>query len=401
MNKKVKFLASILVGIVTLSSLVGCGSSSTASSSKGGKTITVWSHLTQAEVKQIAPIAQQWAKKTGNKVNVVCDTSEYSNFLQAGNSSKGPDVMFGVPQDNLGTFQKAGLLQEVTSSDLDKSKYPETAIKAVTLDGKQYAIPLSIETTTLFYNTDKVKTVPKTFDELVEQAKTVGFQYSVNDLYYSYPLIAAYGGYMFKDNNGSLDSSKLGIANEGAVKGFQMIQDLVQKDKFMSADIKGDIATGQFQAGKTGFYIGGPWDVDGFKKANLKFAVVPMPTIAGKPMSTFVGVQTGFVNARSKNKTEAMDLLKYLAANTSQILFKTGNRIPALTSEADKVSTDPNVKAFVDQVKVGTPMPNIQQASAIWKITDSLNMLTSGKMTPANYAQKAESDVKAAIDAQK
>lgn len=400
MNKKLKFTALLIAGVLAFYSLEGCGNSG-ASGSKTSKNIIVWSHLTDAEVKEITPIAQEWAKSTGNTVKVISDKGEYLAFLQAANSSKRPDVMFGVPNDNLGTFKQAGLLAEVPSTVLDKSKYSEVAVKAVTLNGKKYAVPLSTETTALFYNTDKIKTAPKTYEELIEQAKTNGFKYEVNNIYYSFPFLAANGGYFFKDKNGTLNPDDIGIGNAGSVKGYEMIQDLVQKDKLMSSDIKGDIALGEFQAGKTAFYISGAWDVDTLKKANVKFTVTPMPTIDGKAMSTLVRVQTGFVNAKSKNQTEAMDLLKYLANHTSSILFKTGNRIPAITAEATKVSTDANVKAFVDQVKVSIPMPNIKETASVWKMNDSLNLLTSGKLTPEQYAEKALTDMKAAIAVQK
>ena len=54
MNKKVKGLASILTGLLLMTSLAGCSSSkSTASTStaKESKNIVIWSHLQQPEVE--------------------------------------------------------------------------------------------------------------------------------------------------------------------------------------------------------------------------------------------------------------------------------------------------------------------------------------------------------------
>lgn len=379
MNKKAKILCSILTTVLIATALGGCGSST--STTKTGKNIIIWSHLTQPEVTALNTEAQKWAKKTGNTVKVQLDKSDNQAFLQAAKSSKGPDIMYGMAHDNLGTFQKAGLLEPVPSGVIDTSKYVDTSIKAVSYGGKMYAVPMSIETYALFYNTDKVATAPTTVDELIAQAQKVGFQYDINNFYFSYAFMAANGGYVFKDKGkGALDSNNVGLGNEGSVKGLQTIQDFVTKYKFMAADIKGDKAKSAFKAGTIGLYISGPWDVSDFTKAGVKFAVAPLPA----SMPSFVGVQASFVNSNSKNKTEDWDLMKYLQANNSTVV-KAGNRIPALNSELSKpeYKNDKIVSAFVAQVKNGQPMPNIPEMQAVWTpVGNDLTLLTTGKLTP-------------------
>lgn len=398
MNKKVKTICSVLSAFLLVAALGGC-SSSTSSTTKSGKTIVVWSHLLQPEVDSLNKVAQQWAKKTGNTVKVQLDNSSFQAYLQAANSSKAPDIMYGIADDNLGTFQKANLLDEVPSGVIDKSKYVDTAIKAGSFGGKMYAVPMSIETYALFYNTDKVTTAPTTVDDLIAQAQKVGFQYDINNFYYSYAFMAANGGYVFKDKgNGNLDASNIGLGNAGSVKGLQTIQDFVTKYKFMTADIAGDKASSAFKDGKIGFYIGGPWDVAGFTKAGTKFAVAPLPG-----MPSFVGVQTSFVNAKSKNKTEAWDLIKYLQENNSPVL-KTGNRVPALNSELAKPEYKDNkiTSAFIAQVKNGQPMPNIAETSTIWNpAKNNLTLLTAGKETAEEAAKALNDQVLQGIATQK
>ena len=155
-------------------SLVGC-SSSKDEASNGENSLTVWSHLTPDEVKAIAPIAEKWGQENGVNVKFVEDKGDMQAYMQAANSSKGPDMMFGLPHDNLGTFEKAGLLAEVPEGLLNKDDYTsEQLIDAVTLNGKQYAVPLAQETTSLFYNKDLVQEVPETMEEVVEIGKERG-----------------------------------------------------------------------------------------------------------------------------------------------------------------------------------------------------------------------------------
>ena len=408
MVKKKKILALIMTATLLMGTLAGCGgasSSGSTSSAGGDKTITVWSHLNTQEVEALQPVAEKWGKEKGVTVKVIEDKSDMQSYAQAANSAKGPDLVFGLANDNLGTFQKAGLLAEVPSGVIDESKYTsKQVIDAVTLGGKQYGVPIAQETVSLFYNKDKVKDVPKTMEDLVTKAKEVGFEYDVNNFYISYGLISAQGGYVYKNNNGTLDSKDIGLGNEGAVKGYQFIQDLVVKDKFMAPDINGDIAKGDFQSGKAAFYISGPWDVAAFNEAGVNFSVVPMPTLGGKPVATFLGVQTAFVSEKSTNKDLAWDLLKYLTENSNDILIEKGNRIPATKAgvESDLFKKSENMVAFSQQAKNATPMPNIPEVQAMWTPgADGLKALTSGTMDPKAVADQIVSQVKEGIAQQK
>ncbi|WP_300347072.1 maltose ABC transporter substrate-binding protein [Clostridium sp.] len=405
MGKRTKILATVMATTMLFAgTLVGCGGS--GSSSNGEKELTVWSHLTQPEVDEVNKVAQKWGKENGVKVKVLTDKSDMQAFIQAANSSKGPDIMFGLAHDNLGTFQKAGVLAEVPNGIIKDDEYAShQVLDAVTIGGKRYAVPIAQETTALFYNKDKVKEVPKTMEDLVKVAKSgAGFEYDINNFYNSYGFIAADGGYVYKDNNGTLDPKDIGLATPGAIKGYTFIQDLVQKDKLMKPDITGDIAKGDFLAKKSGFYISGPWDVAAFKDGGVNFGVAPMPTLFGKNVPTFLGVQTAFVSEKSKNKDLAWKLVKYLSENTGDILLQKGNRIPVLKKYIDSKEFKENkyMSAFAEQAKNATPMPNIPAIQAMWGPAGAnLQLLTSGKETPQQCAETTVKQIEQGIAQQK
>ena len=405
MGKRTKILSVVMATTMLFTgTLVGCGGSE--GSEKEGKELTVWSHLTQQEVDEVNKVAQKWGKEKNIKVKVLTDKSDMQAFIQAANSSKGPDIMFGLAHDNLGTFQKAGVLAEVPNGIIEDSEYvSHQVLDAVTIDGKRYAVPIAQETTALFYNKDKVKEVPKTMEDLVKVAESgVGFEYDINNFYNSYGFIAADGGYVYKNNNGTLDPKDIGLATPGAIKGYTFIQDLVQKDNLMKSDITGDIAKGDFLANKTGFYISGPWDVSAFKDGGVNFEVAPMPTLFGKKIPTFLGVQTAFVSEKSKNKDLAWDLVKYLSENTGDILLQKGNRIPVLNKYIDSKEFKENkyMNAFAEQAKNATPMPNIPAIQAMWGPAGAnLQLLTSGKVTPKECAETTVKQIEQGIAQQK
>ena len=100
MSKKIKVLSSVLAGFISLSLLSGCsGNGSKATSSKDDE-IVVWSYLMDNEVAEIDKIAQEWAKENNKSVKVIKDNSDFQTFLQAANSSKGPDLIFGSTHNN-------------------------------------------------------------------------------------------------------------------------------------------------------------------------------------------------------------------------------------------------------------------------------------------------------------
>ncbi|MGL5328513.1 MAG: maltose ABC transporter substrate-binding protein [Peptostreptococcaceae bacterium] len=404
MIKRKKSIVALLLASMMSMSLVGCSSSGEEEAS-GEKSLTVWSHLTPDEVKELQPIAKKWGEENGVNVKLVEDKGDMQAYIQAANSSKGPDIMFGLPHDNLGTFEKAGLLAQVPEGVINQDDYASNQlIDAVTLNGKQYALPIAQETTTLFYNKDLVDKVPETMEEVVKIGKEKGFIFDVANFYPTYGLIAANGGYVYKNNDGTLDPTDIGLNNEGAVKGYQFIQDLVVKDKLISVDMTGDIASGEFMNGKAAFYISGPWDVKSFKDAGLNFGVVPFPTLGGNTVKSFMGVQTAFVSSKSKNQELAWDLAKYLSENSSDILLNTGNRIPVLKSVVDSEEFAKNeyMLNFAKQAEVAEPMPNIPEVQAMWgPAGENIRLLMTEQLSAKECADLTVEQIKEGIAQQK
>lgn len=408
----------VLIMVATMLVLPGCGAAKKTNETAPSPTseavkpapveLQVWSHMTEPEVGEIDKLAQEWAKQTGNRVQVVFDQGDFAGAVTAIAAGKGPDMIVGVPHDNLGQFLKAGQLATVPSGVVDRSKFVPLSLNAVSFDGKMMAVPLSMEAVALYYRTDKLKSPPKTWDEFIAAAKQYGFSYDVKTFYFSYGFIAGNGGYVFKDKgNGALDPGDIGLGNEGAQKGYATIQSFLTQYKFMPPDVSGDAAKAAFQSGKTAMYISGPWDADGFKKANVPFAVAPMADLeGGKKFTPFVGVYAAFVNAKTTDAKQkaAWDLMKFLLDKSPLPLFRVGNRIPVQKSvlELNEVKNSPLVVGFGASAANGTPMPNISQMGAVWDPTGkALDLLVQNKLDPKAVAQKIEKEVKEAIAQQK
>ncbi|WP_027629821.1 sugar ABC transporter substrate-binding protein [Ruminiclostridium cellobioparum] len=374
-------------------------SASTGASSKKAASIVVWTNL-ENETDTLKKYGEMWANKTGNKVEVVHETADLQQLVQATKSKNGPDALYGIANDQLANYVSAGLVQEVPGDLYKNGDYANAAVQACYSDGKRYGIPIAVETNTLFYNTQKVKKAPETWDELINTAKVSGgVQFEATSIYYDLGFLRAYDSYIFKYTDGKYDIKDIGLGNENAVKSYTLLKELAVDNGFFSSDITSDLARSSFQNGKTAFYIGGPWDISGFKSAGTPFAVAPMPSLNGKPFVTPVGTQVGFVSSKSDEQEATWDFIKYLMENSAQDLYSTGGRIPANIAAQGQINADDATKAFITQISHGEPMPTVPELGQVWTpYSDNIKLMFQKKITPAEAAKNISKQVQEGID---
>jgi arabinogalactan oligomer/maltooligosaccharide transport system substrate-binding protein len=365
-----------------------------------GQTLRVWTYM-QTETPTLKEYAANWAKKTGNTVNLIYQTAGMQQFAQAAHSSSGPDVVYGIPNDNVATFATANLVKKVPAGTIQEADFTPASVSACKVNGKTCSVPIAIESIALFYNTDKVQTVPATFEELISKAQqSGGFMFDASNFYYVYGFLRAEGGYVFKNDNGKYDAKDIGLDNDGAKKAYGFLNDLVNKYRLMPADITGDVAKSNFQNGKIAFYIGGAWDVGGFKTAGTHFKVAPLPTLNGNHLKTAVGTQVAFVSASTKNESLAWNFIQYMGSECAVPLYKVGSRIPAKLSIQNnaEIKGDPNTAAFIEQASYGEPMPTIPEISQIWTpAQNNIKLIFTKKETVDQAASNIVTQLKQGI----
>lgn len=400
--KRKKVMAAILTAALTVGMISGCrGSDGNSGGDSSEKELTIWTNM-EVEADTIQEIADQWGEESGYTVEVVHESPDVQQFAQATKSSSGPDAVIGIPNDQLADYVNAGLTAETPEELYNDSDFSEAAIQACYVDGKRVAAPLAVETVTLFYNTDKVAKVPETWEELVKvAADNGGVQFDATSVYYDLGFLRACGGYIFNYANGAYDVNDIGLDNAGAVQAYEFIDKLCSEYGFVSASVTADIARSNFQNGQTAFYIGGPWDCEGFDSAGTPYAVATMPTFNGNPFVTPVGTQVSFVSNKSGEQDAAWDLIMYLIDNGATELYESGDRIPAKLSEQEKPEIQENeVSAvFIDQIKDGEPMPTVSEMGQLWEIhANNIKLMFSGDLTPQQTAENITSQLKEAIE---
>jgi arabinogalactan oligomer/maltooligosaccharide transport system substrate-binding protein len=374
-----------------------------------GVALTIWADEQRAPI--LEDLGAKFAEQTGVKLVVVQKAigDIRADFITAAPTGSGPDIILGA-HDWIGELNASGLLAPVELGP-NAAGFAPNAVQAFTFtDGKIYGMPQATENIAFIYNTDLVPTAPATFDEVktlsadIKAAGTkYGFLRQVGDPYHYYPIQTAFGGYIFGQNaDGSYNAADLGLNSEGSVAALTWL-DGMYADGLLdrNANITGDLMLSAFQNGDAAMIISGPWALEGIRTAGVPYAVANIPT-GTQPGAPFMGVQGFMVNAFSKNQLLAQTFLQSFVATdeTMQAFFDQDPRISAWTAVADKIE-DPDLKAFAEAGKVAQPMPNIPAMNSVWGGQgDAITLVETGKLTPQEGADQAQSQVSTAIAGQ-
>nr|4PE2_A Chain A, Maltose ABC transporter periplasmic protein,Prepilin-type N-terminal cleavage/methylation domain protein [synthetic construct] len=351
----------------------------------------------------LAEVGKKFEKDTGIKVTVEHPDKLEEKFPQVAATGDGPDIIFWA-HDRFGGYAQSGLLAEITPDKAFQDKLYPFTWDAVRYNGKLIAYPIAVEALSLIYNKDLLPNPPKTWEEipaLDKELKAKGksaLMFNLQEPYFTWPLIAADGGYAFKYENGKYDIKDVGVDNAGAKAGLTFLVDLI-KNKHMNADTDYSIAEAAFNKGETAMTINGPWAWSNIDTSKVNYGVTVLPTFKGQPSKPFVGVLSAGINAASPNKELAKEFLEnYLL--TDEGLEAVNKDKPlgavALKSYEEELAKDPRIAATMENAQKGEIMPNIPQMSAFWyAVRTAVINAASGRQTVDEALKDAQTNAAA------
>ncbi|HET7796014.1 MAG TPA: maltose/maltodextrin ABC transporter substrate-binding protein MalE [Rhizobacter sp.] len=341
--------------------------------------------------KGIIKIGEEFTKKTGIPVTVEYPEDAPSKFQAAAAAGKGPDIWIW-PHDRIGEWIAGGLLQPVTPGKKVQADIDPLAWKAFTVAGKTWGYPMSIEAVALVYNKALVPTPPKSFEEVVALDKKLSASgkkailWDYNNTYFTWPLLAANGGYPFKlKADGTYDANDTGVNNAGALKGAELLAKMVSDGTMSKGANYAEMEAGMAQ-GKVAMMINGPWSWDNLKKANINFGVAKIPTVGGKKAAPFVGVLGAMITKATPNRDLAVEFLENHML-TVDGLKKINDDVPLGTPANkalfDELKGNPNIQATMASAQDGAPMPNNPEMGRFWSsMASALQNMTEGRQSP-------------------
>ncbi|MEV8220360.1 maltose ABC transporter substrate-binding protein [Microbacterium sp. NPDC077391] len=394
--------------------LAGCSSSTPAGDDNSGDSaelsgqITVWVDADRADVMKEA--AAEFTDDTGVKVAFV--QKEFGEIrdqlVQQAPTGKGPDVVVGA-HDWLGILVSNGVVAPVELGDRAE-EFQQIARDAFSYDGQLYGVPYAIENIGLMRNTDLVSEAPTDFDDMIAKGKAAGTEFPFlvgldpeqSDPYHLYPFQTSFGAPVFGQNSdGSYNAEDLQVGNDGGKKFASWLAEQGKAGVF-NTNITGDLAKENFLAGKSPFFLTGPWNAPAATEKGLNIAIDPIPSAGGEDAQPFAGVQGFFLSAESKNKLAANEfLLNYVGSEKVQTaLYEVGGRAPALTAAFESaVKDDPITAGFGEVGANAVPMPSIPEMGSVWQfwgVTEAALINNKGG-DPTALWEKMTADIQGAI----
>ncbi len=336
-------------------------------------------------------VGDEFAKKTGVQVTVEHPEDAPGKFQQAAAAGKGPDIWIWA-HDRIGEWIAGGLLQPLSPSKKALADLDPLALKAFSVGGKTWGYPISIEAVALVYNKDLVPVPPKTFDDVIALDKKLSASgkkailWDYNNTFFTWPLLAAGGAYPFKlKADGNFDAADTGVANAGALKGTELLANLIKTGVMPKGAGYADMEAGMAQ-GKVAMMINGAWSWDNLKKSNINFGVTKIPSVGGKKAAPFVGVIGAMISKASPNRDVAVEFIENYMLSVKGL--KTINDDVPLGTPASKalfaeLKSDPNIQATMASAQDGNPMPNNPEMGRFWSsMASALQNVTEGRQAP-------------------
>jgi len=322
----------------------------------------------------IAHAAAAFERDTGVAVHIEHPEDAISKFEQAAAGGKGPDVWIW-PHDRLGSWSSAGLISAVTPSGATRAAIDDQAWSAWQLKGQTWGFPLGMETVALLYNKALVPTAPATWDDVIAIDRRLSAQgkhairWWMTEVYYSWGLIAAGGGYAFaRRPDGSYDGQDTGIAKPGAVRGVDVMLDLVRRGMLPRTVTYAD-AEAAINEGQVAMTFNGPWAWGNLRKSGIDFGVAPYPRIGSHAGGSFVGVLGAMISSASRQRELAHEFIEdYLLSVPSlrAIDADVPLGVPANKALFAERSVDPLIAGSMAAVRAGTLMPSNPEMTRFW-----------------------------------
>ena len=352
-------------------------------------------------------VGDRFTRLSGVQVVVQHPEGAPDKFGAAAAAGKGPDI-FCWPHDRTGEWVRSGLIVPIQPPPRVRDDIDASAWQAFTYKGQLWGYPLAIESIGLIYNRALVPTPPATFDEVIaldkrlkaaSGGKTSAILWDYNKSFFSWPLLAGPGGYVFgRTAQGELDSRNIGVNTAGALKGAEMLDRLITGGTMPKGARYAEMEAG-FARGQVAMMVSGPWSWENAKKAGIDFGVASVPAVVpGQPSKTFVGVLGCMVSAPSKLKDIAREfienhLLKVESLKTISADVPLGT--PANKAYFKELSADPRIVATMVNAQRGEPIPNIPEMGRFFPAMDAaLEAISNGRQAPKDALDGAAARMK-------
>lgn len=400
----------VLALLMTAAMIMAGGQGETTA--EGPVTITLWTKEGEADnaLQWVYDLAEEFNQINAKQQVEVVKPGDVEalreDFQTASLAGTAPELLWTV-NDHAGPFTAADLIQPVDGL-FDLSKYVDSALAAVKLDGKTWGVPINNGNhLMLLYNKDLVPQAPADTNELfrVAQQLTTGDRYGLvwnqTEPFWMVPWLGGFGGSVF-----SADGVTPTLDTKAMRDTLQFLYDMKYKYKIIPKESDYNGADSLFKEGKAAMIINGDWSLGAYKEIfgdNLGVARIPKVSSTGKwPAPYTSGVFFMVPKEVSGAKLEVVKAFVGFVTNEEnqvEMVLKL-NRLPALKVALDEpvVKSDLFLEGSADQMVVGTPMPTVLEMRCNWdSMKPEMQAVLSDTKSPAEAAAAMQRAAEACV----
>ena len=405
-----KAVVVVLALLMTAAMIMAGGQGETTA--EGPVTITLWTKEGEADnaLQWVYDLAEEFNQINAKQQVEVVKPGDVEalreDFQTASLAGTAPELLWTV-NDHAGPFTAADLIQPVDGL-FDLSKYVDSALAAVKLDGKTWGVPINNGNhLMLLYNKDLVPQAPADTNELfrVAQQLTTGDRYGLvwnqTEPFWMVPWLGGFGGSVF-----SADGVTPTLDTKAMRDTLQFLYDMKYKYKIIPKESDYNGADSLFKEGKAAMIINGDWSLGAYKEIfgdNLGVARIPKVSSTGKwPAPYTSGVFFMVPKEVSGAKLEVVKAFVGFVTNEEnqvEMVLKL-NRLPALKVALDEpvVKSDLFLEGSADQMVVGTPMPTVLEMRCNWdSMKPEMQAVLSDTKSPAEAAAAMQRAAEACV----
>ena len=368
---------------------------------------------------------EEWAKKTGNKVEYISRPQDASATLQQFQqywAAKSPDIdiyMVDVIWQGILAPHAVDLKKYFKEDEI--SKFFPRIIENNTVGGKLASIPCFTDAGIFYYRKDLLekygyKEPPKTWQEMTEMAKKIqegeraagkpDFQGFVFQGKASESVTCNAIEWIYSFNGGTIvePDKKVTINNPNAIKALETAKGWVGTISPKGVTTYGEEeARNVWQAGNAAFMRNWPYaytlgnDPKSVIAGKFDVTVLPKGGDDGKNAACLGGWQL-MVSAYSKAPDAAADLVKFLVSQETQkgraVDLSLLPTLPALYNDADVLAKNPYFKNLLDVLQNAVARPSTVTGADYNQLStaffQSVNKVLTGGETPQNAVSQVE-----------
>jgi ABC-type glycerol-3-phosphate transport system substrate-binding protein len=417
-----------VLSLFTIYSLIFSITGCTPKKETGKPTLTLWHWMTDRE-PAFQELAKRYEAKTGIKVNfeLYAPSDAYSQKVRAAAQGINLPDIFGIlgEKRDFASFIKAGHILDLTPYMEEKEGewknkfFPKAlAVNEFSPDNSYavkagiYGVPIDIMTIQMLYNKDLFKQLglnprkpPETFAEFLEIGKKIkeaNMQGLVSGWGEVWMIDCLANNYAFnimgKDKVIATIKGEVPYTDPDWIKVLTLFKEM--RDSGVLANglviMVNKTAEQLFANDKAVFAFNGSWCVNVYKRMNpnLSYGAMLPPRVSDQyPMAIWGGAGSSFmVNARSKNKEEAVKFLRWLTDRDQQAyLAETTSNPPANKDALSKIS--PILAQFADDME-RTTHPNTWGISESHQVIETfskgIQSIIIGEKSPEQVAQETQ-----------